>query len=132
MLSDIATIIKRAKEVELIMCACANNSEVSPTVAALKRNILAVEPPELIRTGTPVSKAKSAVVTRTINLVKEINQNVTIMCGAGIKRRRRSLSPKSRNKRSIVRQWHSQSKRTIQGSVRVAKALRHAPHCEGN
>jgi triosephosphate isomerase len=83
-LSNIATIIKRAKEVELVTCVCANNPEVSAAVVTLDPDILAVEPPELIGTGVPVSKAKPEVVRGTINLVKGINPNVTVLCGAGI------------------------------------------------
>ena len=83
-LSDITTIIKRAKEVGLTTCVCANNPEVSAAVAALNPDMLAVEPPELIGTGIPVSKAKPEVVTGTIKLVRKINPNVIILCGAGI------------------------------------------------
>jgi len=83
-LSDIATVIKRAKEARLTTCVCANNPEVSAAVAALNPDMLAVEPPELIGTGIPVSKAKPEVVTGTIKLVRKINPNVTILCGAGI------------------------------------------------
>ena len=83
-LSDIATIIKRAKEAGLTTCVCANNPEVSAAVAALNPDMLAVEPPELIGTGIPVSKAKPEVITGTIKLVRKINPNVTILCGAGI------------------------------------------------
>jgi len=83
-LSNIATIIKRAKKVGLITCVCANNPEVSAAVAALNPDMLAVEPPELIGTGIPVSKAKPEVITGTIKLVRKINPNVTILCGAGI------------------------------------------------
>jgi len=83
-LSSIATIIERAKEVGLTTCVCADKPEVSAAVAALSPNMLAIEPPELIGTGIPVSKAKPEVVTRTIKLVKAINKNVKILCGAGI------------------------------------------------
>jgi len=83
-LNDIATIIKRAKEVGLTTCVCANNPEVSAAVAALNPDILAVEPSELIGTGIPVSKAKPEVVTETIKLVKGINPDATILCGGGI------------------------------------------------
>jgi len=83
-LSDITTIIKRAKEVGLTTCVCANNPEVSAAVAALNPHMLAIEPPELIGTGIPVSKAKPEVVTGTIKLVRKINPNVIILCGAGI------------------------------------------------
>jgi triosephosphate isomerase len=46
--------------------------------------MLAVEPPELIGTGIPVSKAKPEVVSDTVSLVRRINSDVVILCGAGI------------------------------------------------
>jgi len=52
----------------------------------LKPDIIAIEPPELIGTGIPVSKAKPEVITDTIRLVREINEKVVIVCGAGISR----------------------------------------------
>jgi triosephosphate isomerase len=48
--------------------------------------MLAVEPPELIGTGVPVSKAKPEVVSGTVELVKEINSDMVVLCGAGITR----------------------------------------------
>ncbi|RLG06224.1 MAG: triose-phosphate isomerase, partial [Thaumarchaeota archaeon] len=46
--------------------------------------ILAIEPPELIGTGIPVSKAKPEVVTGAVEAVKRINPRVHVLCGAGI------------------------------------------------
>jgi triosephosphate isomerase len=83
-LADILSIIQRAGEVGLITCVCANSPHISAAVAALKPEMLAVEPPELIGTGIPVSKAKPEVVTGTIDLVRSINREVMILCGAGI------------------------------------------------
>jgi len=83
-LADIDAAVNRAKEVGLVSVVCSNNSAVSAAVAALKPNMVAVEPPELIGTGIPVSKAKPEVVTRTVDLVKRVNPNVIILCGAGI------------------------------------------------
>jgi len=40
----------------------------------------------LIGTGIPVSKAKPEVVSGTVDLVKRINPDVVILCGAGITR----------------------------------------------
>ena len=85
-LADIDATIERAREVNLISCVCTNNANVSAAVAALKPNMLAVEPPELIGTGIPVSKAKPEVVSSTVELVKKINPAVIILCGAGISR----------------------------------------------
>jgi triosephosphate isomerase len=65
---------------------CVNNPSVSAAAAALKPDIVSIEPPELIGTGIAVSKAQPAVVTDTVRLVREINAKVTILCGAGISR----------------------------------------------
>ncbi|MBS7653923.1 triose-phosphate isomerase [Candidatus Bathyarchaeota archaeon] len=83
-LADIDAAITRAREVELISVVCTNNTPVSASAAALKPEMIAVEPPELIGTGIPVSKARPEVVTSTVEAVKKINPNVTVLCGAGI------------------------------------------------
>jgi triosephosphate isomerase len=83
-LSDIDAAIRLARGKGLVSCVCANNPSVSAAVAALKPDIVSVEPPELIGTGIPVSKAQPEVVTNTVKLVREINAEVTILCGAGI------------------------------------------------
>jgi len=70
-LAEIDATITRAREVELLSVVCANS---------------AVEPPELIGTGISVSKAKPEVIADTVELVKRINPNVSILCGAGITR----------------------------------------------
>jgi len=46
--------------------------------------MIAVEPPELIGTGISVSKAKPEVVSGSVELVKQINPDVIVLCGAGI------------------------------------------------
>ena len=83
-LADIDAIIARARESDLLSVVCANNATVSAAAAALKPSMIAVEPPELIGTGIPVSKAKPEVVLSTVDLVKRINSDVVILCGAGI------------------------------------------------
>jgi len=83
-LSEIDEIIKITREKELVSVVCANNPAISMAVATLEPDILAIEPPELIGTGIPVSKAKPEVVTDTVKLVRKVNSKVTILCGAGI------------------------------------------------
>jgi triosephosphate isomerase len=83
-LSDIEQIIRIVRENEMISVVCANNPRVSAAVAALQPDMIAIEPPELIGTGIPVSKAQPEVITGTIKLVREVNKKVTILCGAGI------------------------------------------------
>jgi triosephosphate isomerase len=85
-LVDIDTIVRRARESDLLSVVCANNAVVGSAAAALNPNMIAVEPPELIGTGIPVSKAKPEVVSGTVDLVRRINPEVVILCGAGITR----------------------------------------------
>jgi triosephosphate isomerase len=85
-LSDINDAISIAHKNGLTSVVCANDPNISAAVATLKPNIIAIEPPELIGTGIPVSKAKPEVVTDTIKLVRKVNPTVTILCGAGISR----------------------------------------------
>jgi triosephosphate isomerase len=44
---------------------------------------VAVEPPELIGTGTPVSKADPDIITDTVDRVSDVSE-VPVLCGAGI------------------------------------------------
>jgi len=83
-LAEIDAVIRRAKELNLVQVICTNNASVSLSAATLNPNFIAIEPPELIGTGIPVSKAKPEIVTETIEVVKKVNPEVTILCGAGI------------------------------------------------
>lgn len=83
-LADLEVAIRRAEEVGLMTMVCSNNPAVSAAVAALTPNYVAVEPPELIGTGIPVSKAKPEVITNTVELVKKVNAGVKVLTGAGI------------------------------------------------
>jgi len=83
-LSDIDEIINIAREKGLLSVVCANNPAASRAAAALKPDLIAIEPPELIGSGIAVSKAKPEVVSGTVRVVREINKEVVILCGAGI------------------------------------------------
>jgi len=83
-LADIDATIARARELRLVSVVCSNNATVSAAAAVLKPNMIAVEPPELIGTGIPVSKAKPEVVAGAVELVKQVNPRVVVLCGAGI------------------------------------------------
>ena len=83
-LAEIDAVIKRAKELNLVSVVCTNNASVSVSAATLKPNFIAIEPPELIGTGIPVSKAQPEIVTETMELVRKVNSEVSVLCGAGI------------------------------------------------
>jgi triosephosphate isomerase len=83
-LSEIEAIVALCREKNLVSCVCANNPLTSTAVAAMRPDIVSFEPPELIGTGIAVSKAQPEVVTNTVNLVRQVNRDVKILCGAGI------------------------------------------------
>jgi len=81
---QVDVIVKRARELRLVTVVCTNTPEVTAAMAALGPDMVAIEPPELIGTGIPVSRAKPEVVTGSVELVKKINPQVKVLCGAGI------------------------------------------------
>jgi len=84
--------IQRARAIGLTSVVCANNATVAAACAALRPDMVAVEPPELIGTGVAVSKARPEVVTDTVAVIRRVNPNVVILCGAGITDGRDALS----------------------------------------
>ncbi|MCS7386232.1 MAG: triose-phosphate isomerase [archaeon GB-1867-005] len=84
LISDVDLAIRRAEEVGLLSLACSNNVNVASAIAQLSPWAIAIEPPELIGTGRAVSKVEPEVVSRSVALIKKINSNVHVLCGAGI------------------------------------------------
>jgi len=85
LLADIDVCISRAKELNLDHIVCSNNVATSKTIAAFSPNFVAVEPPELIGGDISVTTADPGIVSKTVEAVKNIDKNVKILCGAGVK-----------------------------------------------
>jgi len=85
LLADIDVCIYRAKELNLDHIVCSNNVATSKTIAAFSPNFVAVEPPELIGGDISVTTADPGIVSKTVEAVKNIDKNVKILCGAGVK-----------------------------------------------
>jgi len=83
-LADIDAIVKLANEKSLVSCVCTSNPPISAAAAYLNPDIISIEPPELIGTGIAVSKAQPEVVTSTLRLVRKVNNEAIVLCGAGI------------------------------------------------
>jgi len=83
-LSDIRTCVAKLREAGLTSLVCAGDAVESSAASAMNPDIVAVEPPELIGTGIPVSKAKPEVVSETVERIRRITRDVRILCGAGI------------------------------------------------
>ena len=83
-IAEINHVLKRTRELNLISIVCTNDPSVSSAVSALRPDIVAIEPPELIGTGISVSKSKPEVITNTIKQIEQVNPKEIILCGAGI------------------------------------------------
>jgi len=83
-LADIDASITACRKAGLKMIICTNNVATTRACAALEPDYVAVEPPELIGSGIPVSKADPDIVTNSVKAVKNIAPKVGVLCGAGI------------------------------------------------
>lgn len=84
-LADIDICITRAKELKLDHIVCSNNVTTSKAIAAFSPNFVAIEPPELIGGDISVTTADPEIVRKSVQAVKNINKNIKILCGAGVK-----------------------------------------------
>jgi triosephosphate isomerase len=77
--------ITRMKETNLISVACASTPKMAAAIASMNPDFIAIEPPELIGGEISVSVAKPEIITDTINSVHDVNKNIPVLCGAGVK-----------------------------------------------
>jgi triosephosphate isomerase len=83
-LSDINMVIDMAAKKDIVSCVCTSNPPISAAVAYFHPDIISIEPPELIGSGVAVSKAKPEEVSKAILLVRKVNSEALLLCGAGI------------------------------------------------
>ncbi|MCU4973288.1 triose-phosphate isomerase [Halobacteria archaeon AArc-m2/3/4] len=83
-LADIDGSLEAARRADLETIVCANNPAQIGAAAALGPDAVAVEPPKLIGTGTPVSQADPDVVEDAVDAAAAAGEDVSVLCGAGI------------------------------------------------
>jgi triosephosphate isomerase len=83
-LADVDGALRAAERADLETCVCANNPRQIAAASALEPDAVAIEPPALIGTGTPVSQADPDVVTGAVDAATEVAPDVDVYCGAGI------------------------------------------------
>jgi triosephosphate isomerase len=83
-LAEIDASIAACRQAGMKMIVCTNNVATTRAAASLGPDYVAVEPPELIGSGIPVSKADPEVVTKSVEAVKSTAPAVEVLCGAGI------------------------------------------------
>lgn len=84
-LADIDMCIMRAHDLKLDTLVCTNNVATSKAVSTFSPKMIAVEPPELIGGDISVTTADPSIVSNTVNAVHQIDKNVKVLCGAGVK-----------------------------------------------
>ncbi|MEM1634516.1 MAG: triose-phosphate isomerase, partial [Nanopusillaceae archaeon] len=83
-LVEIGELIEICKNLGLLSVVCVTNDKLARTIAYLDPDYIAIEPPELIGTGISVSKAKPEIIINSVKSIREINNKVKILVGAGI------------------------------------------------
>ena len=83
-LAEIEASISACRQAGLKTIVCTNNVATTRAAAAMQPDYVAVEPPELIGSGIPVSKANPEVIVSSVEAVKGIAPQVSVLCGAGI------------------------------------------------
>lgn len=76
--------LDRMNELKLQTIICAESQEEVLKIGRLNSKFIAIEPPELIGSGISVSNAKPEVITNTVRIISTINDEMEVLCGAGI------------------------------------------------
>jgi len=82
---EIEKTLNRCKDLGLLTVLCTADLKSSEKGAHLNPDMIAVEPPELIGGDISVSTAKPEIISDTVKIVKKINSNISVLCGAGVK-----------------------------------------------
>lgn len=83
-LGAIETAVAAAERAGLSTIVCAATPAQAGAVAAFEPDAVAIEPPALIGTGTPVSQADPDLVTDAVAAVTAVDPEIPVYCGAGI------------------------------------------------
>ena len=81
----IGECVRMCDDLGLITMVCAESVEKARSVAVFAPSFIAVEPPELIGGDISVTTANPKIVQDTVETVKAVNRNVSVLCGAGVK-----------------------------------------------
>jgi len=83
-IADIDASVSALKAKKLQAVVCTNNESTSAAAAALVPDYVAIEPPELIGSGVSVSKANPDIIRKSVAAVRNVNDTVKVLTGAGI------------------------------------------------
>lgn len=86
-METIQEIVNRLDDTGLTSIVCAEDVETAGKVARFSPDMVAVEPPELIGSGRSVSQVKPDIIEETVEEVHSVDQDVHVLCGAGVSTR---------------------------------------------
>ena len=75
----------RCRELGLVTVLCTADAGATEKGATLNPDMIAVEPPELIGGDISVSTAKPEVISDSVGIRSNINPEIAVLCGAGVK-----------------------------------------------
>ena len=84
-LADIAYAVDVCRSLDLSTIVCTDTAVTSAAAASISPDFIAVEPPELIGGDVSVTDARPEVVSEAVAAVENINGNIKVLCGAGVK-----------------------------------------------
>jgi len=82
--NEIATLVRKLKDLKMISVVCVKNVAEAKKFAKLNPDYIAIEPPELIGSGRAVSKERPELITNAVKAVKGSKRKTKLLCGAGI------------------------------------------------
>lgn len=84
-MQEIERAVDALKANDLTSIVCAKTPEEAKEIAKLRPDYIAIEPPELIGGNVSVTTADPKIVADTLWLVHEVDNNIKVLCGAGVK-----------------------------------------------
>jgi triosephosphate isomerase len=81
----IAETVELCRGCGLTTIVCADTAKLAAEIAACRPDMIAVEPPELIGGDISVTDANPEIVERTVDSVRSVDRDISVLCGAGVK-----------------------------------------------
>lgn len=83
-LAEIGAVVARLRAAQLSSVVCSDTAGTTRAAAALRPDMVAVEPPELIGGAVSVTSADPGIVRDSVKAAKEVHPEVRVLCGAGV------------------------------------------------
>lgn len=86
-LNDMHAVVKRCRELDLQVIACASNRSIALAIGHLNPTAIAIEPPGAIGSKTNVLELMSESIEGYVQAIRKIHDGESLLCGGGLKAR---------------------------------------------